>query len=108
MIDARLKGGDLAADSAGNVDTVRGTDALFQRALICLTVPLGSFIYDRELGARHNAADEQRIELLLNESLADYPGTSVKVLSVTDESVRLEIKINGESRVEEVPVIGNV
>ncbi len=108
MVDARIKDGDLAADSAGNVDIVSGADALFQRALICITVPLGSFVYNRELGSRHTAADAERIELVLSEALADYPETTVRVLSVTDESVRLELIINGESRVEEVRLFGDV
>lgn len=108
MVDAKIKDGDLAADSSGNVETVSGADALFQRALICLKVPLGSFIYERELGARHISADAQRLELMLGEALADYPETSVKVLSATDENVRLEIIINGESRVEEVRLFGDV
>ena len=108
MVDARLKNGDLAADSAGNVETISGIDALFQRALICLKVPLGSFIYDRELGAPHSDSDAQRAELMLGEALAEYPSTSVKVLSVTGGNARLEINVNGESRVAEVRLFGDV
>ena len=108
MVDAMLSGGDLTADSAGNVVDISGADALFQRALVCLTVPKGSFVYDRQLGVRQDGSDWQRTELLLNEALAEYPGTSARALDADGETLRLQITINGESRVEEVRYNGNV
>ena len=108
MVDAMLSAGDLLADSSGNLCDISGADALFQMALIRVTVPLGSFIYDRQLGARQGGADLQRIELLLNEALADHPNASVRTLDAVGETLRVQIIINGESRVEEVRYNGNV
>ena len=108
MVDAKLSGGDLIADSAGNALDICGADALFQRALICVGVPRGSFIYDRSLGARRSGSDLQRTELLLNEALADHPNTSARVLDSAGETLMLQITINGESRTEEVRYNGNV
>ena len=108
MVDAMLSAGDLMADSSGNMCDISGADALFQMALIRVAVPLGSFIYDRQLGARQGGADLQRIELLLNEALADHPNASVRALDTAGETLRLQITINGESRVEEVRYNGNI
>lgn len=109
MIDAKLQNGDIVTDGAGNAVSVREADARFQRALLCLTAPLGSFIYDRELGTRRLPnTGAQRLELLFSESLARYPGTSVRVLSAAQDCVTVQITIDGESRVEEVRSHGNV
>ena len=59
--------------------SLRESAALFQRALLCLTVPKGSFLYDRELGVRSGGADLQRTELLFAEALAKYPSAQVSV-----------------------------
>ena len=68
MIDALIRNGDVATDGTGSIVRAEGADALFQRALLCLTVPKGSFLYDRELGVRSGGADLQRTELLFAES----------------------------------------
>ena len=112
MTDARLVNGDLALDASGNVQTVSGADALFQRAAVRLGSRLGSFVYDRTLGSRHDyfAADPmaaQRLELLLNEGLTGLDNTFVTVTDV-GESIEVTININGESRQTEVRLYGDV
>ena len=109
MTDAKITGGDLTPSSAGGWETVSGADAAYQRALLCLTVPQGSFIYDRELGrAATPCADAARAELLFSEALAKYDGVSVHVTGITDGVAQTEITIDGESRTEEVHCDGNL
>ena len=108
MIDALIRNGDVATDGTGSIVRAEGADALFQRALLCLTVPKGSFLYDRELGVRSGGADLQRTELLFAEALAKYPSTQVSVQGMTDEGVSVRVNISGEGRTEEVRHYGNV
>lgn len=110
MIDAKLKNGDLTVDSAGSVIQISGKDALFQRAVICMTVPKGSFIYDRKLGTERVAEDDgQRTAQLFGEALAEYPDTTVRVVSISQEGVAaVRVTVDGESRIEEVRKYGNV
>ena len=55
MTDVRIKDGDAVVDSTGNYEIISDTDALFQRAKICIGARLGNFIYDRqtEIGRAH-------------------------------------------------------
>lgn len=112
MIDAKLKKGDLLRGAAGQVETVSERDALFQRAMIRMGARLGSFVYDRSIGARHGfeASDvyaKEKTELMLNEALAGLSNTYVQVRSLS-ESIGVTITIDGESREEEVRLYGNV
>ncbi len=108
MIDVKISNGDVAVDSTGSPVSISGADAKFQRALICLTVPKGSFVYDRELGTRRFSGSTARRELLFNEALARYPGERVKVTGTTETGVTVRIYIGGESRVAEVRNYGNI
>ncbi|MBQ1838462.1 MAG: hypothetical protein II127_02470 [Ruminococcus sp.] len=108
MIDIKWQNGDLAVDDAGNAVPIGDTDARFQRALMRMTVPKGSFIYDRALGVRSGGTDSRRRELLLAEALADCPDTRVRVTGMTENGTTVEIIIGGESRTEEVRAYGNV
>lgn len=113
MVDFKIENGDVKKDSTGRYVAVYGRDAEFQRALICITAKLGKFIYNRELGSRSDeiksdsADSAQRLELVLNEALARYEKTSVRVLEFGERLI-VEITINGESRTEEVRLNGNV
>ena len=112
MTDVKLSGGDVALNSAGRMIRLSGRDAEFQRAVICASVGKGSFIYDRSLGCDYSYDPNdgfalRRVGLSVNEALARFPKTSAEVLDI-GESVTLRITISGESRTEEVRLIGNV
>ena len=104
MIDAKIKNGDLGGQTApAELPISGGSDALFQRALICMTVPKGSFVYDRELGALNSVSlPDAKTELLLNEALAKYEDAAVSLIERDDSGIRVCITIGGESRTEEV------
>lgn len=113
MTDYKIENGDVKKDSAGRYIKITGRDAEFQRALICITARLGKFIYNRELGSRAGeietggAESARRLELVLNEALAKYEKTSVRVTEYGERLV-VKITIDGESRIEEVRLNGNV
>ncbi|MBQ1507224.1 MAG: hypothetical protein IIZ36_02225 [Ruminococcus sp.] len=114
MIDALLTNGDVALDSTGSVVKISGFDAAVQRALICINSRRGAFIYDRNLGVpelevRGNFALEwQRLEMLINEAVAELDDTYIEVLSTTENGLRLRIRVGDQSRIEEVSLNGNV
>lgn len=108
MVDVKWQNGDLVTDSTGNVVMIGGTQAQFQRALLRMTVPRGSFIYDRELGVRRLTADSGRTELLLNEALARCPGMRVRVTAMGNDSVTVEMQYGGESCTREVREYGDL
>jgi hypothetical protein len=113
MIDYKIIDGDIAVDSAGRFIRLTDREAEFQRALICITARLGAFVYDRELGSRRenieaNSADADRcLELVLNEALSRFEDTYVSVLDY-GSTLTVKISIDGDSRVEEVQLYGNV
>ena len=113
MIDAKIEHGDTVVDSSGNVVMISDSDALFQRAVMCISAKLGSFIYDRKLGSRLAEFDltvtnaKGRAEVLANEALADFEDTYAEVLELGDK-LKLKITIDGESRTEEVRLGGNI
>ena len=39
MIDAKIENGDTVVDSSGNVVMISDSDALFQRAVMCISLP---------------------------------------------------------------------
>ena len=84
------------------------SDARFQRALVRMTAARGGFIYDRELGVLPLGDDLRRAELALNEALSLCPGARVRLLEKGDESMTVQLTINGESRREEVCFYGDV
>ena len=109
MIDAKIIDGDVATDCGARFCEISGTDALFQRAIVCMTVPRGSFIYDRELGAgmcAQNSAAKR--ELSFDEALAKYENTSVRVTGITGSAAEVLVTIDGESREMEVQSYGDV
>lgn len=112
MTDIKIIDGDVYLDSGGRPERLGDTDAKFQRAVICATVRKGSFIYDRALGCDYDTGAQGELlkreaELGINEALARFENTSAKALSV-GENILLRITIDGESRTEEVRLIGNV
>lgn len=112
MTDVKLFNGDVALDSARRMIRLNDADARFQRAVICASVGMGSFIYDRKLGCRYSydADDEvsaRKVELCINEALARFKNTSARVIDI-NENITLRITVDSESRTEEVRLIGNV
>ncbi len=113
MIDFKIQNGDIVVDSAGRPIKLSERDAQFQRALICITANLGDFIYDRTLGSSRadintdETEAEQKLQLVLNEALARFENTHVKVIELGD-TLTVEITIDDESRTEEVLLYGNI
>lgn len=109
MTDVKLQNGEIQTDSAGRFVVITDKDALFQRAALNMTVPKGSFIYNRALGTevcRDSNPDKR--ELVLGEALATYENTAVRVTGITEDATAAEIMIDGESRETEVRQIGNI
>ena len=81
--------------------------------MCCFTAKSESFIYNRNLGSCISEIDldtenaKEKVELLLNESLAEFENTYVKVLEI-GERLKREVIIGDERRVEEVYLNGNV
>ena len=113
MTDVKIKDGDVVVDSTGKYEIISDTDALFQRAEICIGARLGSFIYDRQTGSEIrsiNAEDDlakEKAELVINEALAEFEDTKAVVLQYGDV-VKLTITIGDESRDTEVHLYGNI
>lgn len=108
MVDVKLQNGDIVLDGTGNAMVIGDSDARFQRALVRMTAARGGFIYDRELGVLPLGDDLRRAELALNEALSLCPGARVRLLEKGDESMTVQLTINGESRREEVCFYGDV
>lgn len=112
MTDVKIYNRDVALDSAGRMIRLGDTDARFQRAFITSSVSRGSFIYDRALGCRYiydadDAFSERKVALGINEALARFGSARAKVLGI-DSNILLQITIDGESRTEEVRLLGDL
>lgn len=110
MIDAKMKNGDLVVDTGGNVVATHGVDAAFQRAVISMTVPKGSFIYDRELGTPQDFSENiDKMELSCMEGLAKFDYSDFYLVNAGDSgNVTFNMTIDSESREEEVLHYGNI
>lgn len=104
MIDVKIKDGDTALDVSGRVVMLEGKDARFQRALISLSVPRGSFIYDRNLGTAGCGDNDAKKELVFNEALAAFGDAAVTGV----DGSRVEIEIDGEKMSGEVRFYGEI
>lgn len=113
MTDIKIKNGDDAVDSTGQHEMISDTDAIFQRAQICIGAKLGGFIYDRKLGSYVREIDcddafaRERAELVINEALAEFENTHVSV-SEYGEVIKLTVTVGNESRDMEVRLYGNI
>lgn len=113
MTDVKIKDGDAVVDSTGRYEIISDTDALFQRAEICIGARFGSFIYDRQTGSEIRsikAEDDlakEKAELVINEALAEFEDTKAVVLQYGD-IIKLTITIGDESRDTEVHLYGNI
>lgn len=103
MIDAKIQNGDVAADPGGSPVMLSGTDAAFQRAVICMTAPKGSFVYDRELGTLPCVPDDsERLALVFSEALAGFEDTVVESVRLEESAAFVTLTAEGETREVEV------
>lgn len=113
MVDIKIKDGDVVKDSAGRYIKIENSDALFQRAVICIASKFGSFIYDRNIGSELSSMEsntefaKEKAELIINEALAEFEDTYAKVIEFGD-ILKVNITIGDESRTEEVRLYGNI
>lgn len=79
-MDAALSGGDFRRAANGRPYLIGGTEELFQRAAIRLTIPAGRFCYDASLGSRLSTLTAQSADadalLLAQEALRAVPGVA--------------------------------
>ena len=109
MIDAKLKNGDLATDTGGNVEMLSGADAAFQRAVICMTAQKGSFVYNRELGAPSCVpGDSARLALSYSEALAALEDSEINSVRLENNAAIVSLTVNGETREAEVRTYRNI
>ena len=70
-MDTKIVNGGPVIGANGLPETVTGLEESLQQAWLCLSIPKGSFIYDRDLGSRIHAEPEasaQRLLVLANEA----------------------------------------
>ena len=109
MLDAKIFNGDVAVDSGGNALRLCGADAVFQRAVITLTVPRGSFVYDRALGTPlFDSEQTEKQELCCLEGLAKYDYKHFYIAENDGSRMVFGVTVNDESREEEVRRYGSV
>ena len=109
MIDAKLKNGDLATDTGGNVEMLSGADAAFQRAVICMTAQKGGFVYNRELGAPPGVpGDIARLALSYSEALAALEDSEINSVRLENDAAIVSLTVNGETREAEVRTYRNI
>lgn len=110
-MDTALENGDFARAANGRPYRIGGTDEIFQRAYIRLTVPAGAFCYDAALGSRLNTLtgdepdpDAQALSLA-QEALRTLPELSVQSAryeKTTPPAVRVSLRCGGEQKEFEV------
>lgn len=98
-MDAKIENKDICTDSTGEYVMIEGIDEVIQRAVISLTVPKGSFVYDKSLGSDFidfKADDIKQAEMIINESLANMGNVYVKVKSISrvDNKINMSITVN--------------
>ena len=84
-MDTKLENGDFALGSNGRPQTVSGTVELIQRAKIRLTVPLGTFAGNPELGSR------------LYTLTGNEPDRDARALSMAQDALRLLPQLEAKS-----------
>lgn len=99
-MDTALQNGDFAPAANGRPYGIGGTDEMFQRAVIRLTVPAGRFCYDASFGSKLNTLtgketnpDEKALSLA-QEALRAMPNISVldaKCEKTTPPAVKLTL-----------------
>lgn len=112
-MDTALKDGDFKRSSNGRPEQIDGTQELLQRAAIRLNIPLGSFIYDAQLGSRLHSLKSGDDELnakalaMAQEALKPLPQLTVEsaACSVGDPmTVTVQLSYSGGNAEIEVKI----
>lgn len=96
-MDSKIENGDIVCSLNGNAVAVKGFDEIFQRAYIRMKCVLNSFIYDRRLGSeflrveKDDVRRKEKIEMLLNESIAEIYGGKIVVNEIKEMENKAEI-----------------
>lgn len=97
-MDLKLENGDIATETNGSPVKVYGIDELIQQAVICITVPKGSYIYDRNLGSQchrlkdgFSPEDIFKLEQFINESIYSLGNIYAKVKSASVDGGKLRV-----------------
>lgn len=91
-MDTALSNGDFSPGSNGLPRQLSGTQELFQRAMIRLSVPLGNLDYDAALGSRLHGLNPSDADFLAKaaaaaqEALCPLPGITAKNVRVSSQS----------------------
>lgn len=110
-MDLKLSEGDFSMNPSGRPKAVTGAEELFQRALIRLSVPLGSFACNPALGSRLHtlAADtplrDEKALALAQEALRGLTQLSVTAAAFVEgdpPAVKITLNCCGENREAEV------
>lgn len=95
-MDAKLKDKDICTDSTGEYVMIDGIEEIIQRAVISLTVPKGSFIYDKSLGSDYSdfrVNDIKQAEMIINESLVNIGNIYIKVKNISSDGNKIIMSI---------------
>jgi hypothetical protein len=108
-MDAALSGGDFKHAANGRPYLIGGTEELFQRAAIRLTVPAGRFCYDASLGSGFSALTAQSSDadalLLAQEALRAVPGvTAVSAAYSPGENAGVTVTLSCGGTQKEIEV----
>ena len=109
-MDTLIKDGDIAVDSGGRYIHISGDEELLQQAYICVCAKLGGFVYNRGLGSEiyKKAFDEEnyteKINLMMDQSLADYPQVKAEVVAVRKPKLRIRFTCNNSIREEVINI----
>lgn len=103
-----IENGDYVRGPGGVLQTVSGTDALFQRAAMRLGTRLGEFAYDADLGSElHTLSPEspdhdRRALAMAREALSTLPEVAVLAASVQAAGCTVTLQANGKEKTVEV------
>ncbi len=91
-MDAKIENKDIYTDATGDYVMIDGIDEIIQRAIISLTVPKGSFVYDKNLGSNYSdfkANDIKQAEMIINESLINIGNIYIKIKNITSSGNKI-------------------
>lgn len=103
-MDTKITGGDLALGANGLLERIYGLEEMLQQAWLCLSVPKGAFVYDRDFGSRiRGESPPAQLQALAEEALlgrcgAEITGCRVEgqevVFTVSAEAGTGEVRVN--------------
>ena len=90
--------GDFTVDDSGGLCSVDGQRETAQKLFILLSVRLGSFIYDRELGSLLPVSEnisEKEAESMARKALLNLPGAEVIGAEIREDGVCIHTDVDG-------------